>query len=117
MSSFVEHLLIGVHAGFGELGLAAFFWVAIELLSGQPANLRRARRVAVVGLLALLLSWVLGGYYYVVHYGPEVKPLIKKGPMPWAHGIIMETKEHVFLFLPFMAASLTVALYGLRDTL
>jgi hypothetical protein len=31
-----------------------------------------------------------------------VKPLIKEGPLPWAHKIVMETKEHVFIFLPFL---------------
>lgn len=114
---FFEHLLVGAHAGLGELGIAAFLWVAIELISSQPTNLRRARIVALLGTIFLVLSWVVGGFYYVVHYGPEVKPIIKLGPMPWTHGVVMETKEHVFLFLPFLAASVTIALYGLRDLL
>jgi len=32
----------------------------------------------------------------------DVKPLIKAGPQPWAHSIIMEAKEHIFLMLPFL---------------
>jgi len=38
----------------------------------------------------------------VEFYGSTVKPFIKEGPYPWAHKVVMETKEHVFLFLPFL---------------
>jgi len=50
----------------------------------------------------LFLSWFVGGYYYLNVYGADVKPLIKAGPQPWAHLVFTETKEHVFLFLPFI---------------
>jgi hypothetical protein len=55
-----------------------------------------------IGVVLLLLSWVAGGYYYLNAYGTNVKPLIKAGPQPWAHLVFTETKEHVFLFLPFL---------------
>lgn len=97
------HPLIGLHAVLGELGALAFLWVLVELLNPNESRLRRARLIALIGTLMLVGAWIVGGYYYVTIYGVEVKPLIKAGPTPWAHNVITETKEHVFLFLPFLA--------------
>ena len=94
--------LIGLHAGLGELGAIAFLWVLIEMMSPTPERVKRAKIVALIGVIALFLSWFVGGYYYVNTYGSEVKPIIKGGPQPWSHLIFTETKEHVFLFLPFL---------------
>jgi glycopeptide antibiotics resistance protein len=69
----------------------------------SPERIKRAKLVALIGVVFLFLSWFTGGYYYVNIYGNNVKPLIKEGPFPWAHSIVTETKEHVFLFLPFLA--------------
>jgi len=82
MSPYVEHLLVGAHAGLGELGILACFLVGLELWVTRPINLRRIQIVATIGALAFILSWLVGGYYYVVHYGVDVKPIIKSGPMP-----------------------------------
>ena len=54
---------------------------------------------ALIGTTSFVLSWLAGGYYYVTYYGKLVKPIIKSGLAPWAHNIIMETKEHIFLFI------------------
>ena len=96
--------LIGLHAGLGEFAALMFAWAFIALLSAGEANVRRARVAVLLGTLFLVAAWLGGGYYYVSIYGSEVKPFIKEGPMPWAHGVAMETKEHVFLFLPFLGA-------------
>ena len=29
--------------------------------------------------------------------------MIKAGPLPWSHSVITETKEHIFLMIPFLA--------------
>ena len=97
------NVLIGLHAGFGELGALAFLWVAIELINPTEGRIRRATMVALFGTVAFFLSWLTGGYYYLTDYQSVVKPLIKKGPYPWAHSVITETKEHVFMFLPFLS--------------
>lgn len=97
------HFLIGAHAAFGEIGAIGFLWVLIELLNPTTKRVGRAKIIASISVILLFLSWLIGGYYYVNTYGENVKPLIKEGPQPWAHGIFMETKEHVFLFLPFLA--------------
>ena len=94
--------LIGLHAWLGEFAALMFIWAFIELFSGGAANIGRARLAAFLGLLFLIGAWFAGGYYYVEFYGAQVKPYIKEGPLPWAHGVVMETKEHVFLFLPFL---------------
>ena len=97
------HLFIGTHAALGELGAIGFLWVLIELLNPTDKRIARARIIAAISVVLIFLSWFTGGYYYVNLYGPIVKPIINEGPRPWAHAIFMETKEHVFLFLPFLS--------------
>ncbi|OGG64359.1 hypothetical protein A3C94_00635 [Candidatus Kaiserbacteria bacterium RIFCSPHIGHO2_02_FULL_55_17] len=109
------HTLIALHAALGEAGALAFLWVLVELLNPSEARLRRARIAAFLGVLFLTASWVAGGFYYVTEYGAAVKPLIKSGPLPWAHSVITETKEHVFLFLPFLAILAWGLLTRFRD--
>lgn len=94
--------LIGVHAFLGEFAVFAFFWVFVELFNPSPKRIARIQTIAAVGVVLLLLSWIAGGFYYVTIYGTNVKPLIKAGPQPWAHNLFTETKEHVFLLLPFL---------------
>lgn len=97
------HFLIGIHAALGEAGALTFLWVMVEMLNPSESRLRRARIAALLGVLFLIGAWFFGGFYYITEYGAAVKPIIKSGPMPWAHEVITETKEHVFLFLPFLA--------------
>lgn len=113
----MQELLIGSHAFLGELGALMFLWVLVELFDPTPDRLRRARLISLLGTIFLITAWVVGGYYYVKFYGPLVKPVIKAGPMPWAHSIVIETKEHVFLFLPFLAILTTGLLHSLREQL
>lgn len=97
------HTLIGLHAALGEAGALLFLWVLVEMLNPNESRLRRARIASFLGILFLIGAWIVGGFYYVTEYSAVVKPLIKSGPLPWAHSVITETKEHVFLFLPFLA--------------
>jgi hypothetical protein len=98
----LESLLIGFHAAAGELAIFAFFWAFIELIDPTKQRIKRAKIAALMGVIMIFASWLAGGYYYVEFYGPDVKSIIKQGPMPLAHDVVMETKEHVFLFLPFL---------------
>lgn len=95
--------LIGVHAALGEIGSILFLWVFIEILNSTEKSINRAKKAALIGSILFLLSWVIGGYYYLTIYGPNVKPLIKESSISWAHSIVMETKEHVFLLLPLLS--------------
>lgn len=98
----ISHVLLGV------IGMMTAYVVWRELLRVQPhsTNLRRS---SLATLLTWLGAWLTGGYYYVVYYGANVKPVIKSGQYAWAHGVFMEWKEHIFLFLPFLALVLWLA--------
>ena len=108
--------LIGIHAALGEIGVFAFLWVFVEMLNPTTSRIKRAKIAALLGVIFILASWFIGGYSYVKNYGPNVKPLIKAGPFPAAHGIIMESKEHIFLFIPFLSF-LALALLYQKDIL
>lgn len=97
------NILIGLHAGLGEIGALASLWVLVELLNTSEASLRRARIAALIAVIFFVGSWFVGGFNYLNDYATVVKPLIKSGPLSWAHLVMTETKEHVFLFLPFLA--------------
>jgi hypothetical protein len=105
--------LIGLHAWLGEFAALMFVWAFIELYSGAVSNISRAKLAVLLGVVFLFGAWFAGGFYYVEFYGAGVKPLIKEGPLPWAHKVVMETKEHVFLFLPFLG----LLAYGLLQRL
>lgn len=109
MNIFLQNLLIW-HVLLGLLGIVLFTVVLVALLRAKP-NVITLKLSSILGLLSFLASWVLGGYYYVVHYGSAVKPIIKAGSYPWAHLVFMETKEHVFLFLPILAILVTLTIF------
>lgn len=96
-------LYILLHAGLGDFGSLLFLWVMVETINATDKGFVRAKTVSLIGLLLFVASWIVGGYYYVVTYGSAVKPVITASEFSWAHSIIMETKEHVFLFLPVLA--------------
>lgn len=91
-------VLVGLHLGFAILGIDGLLWLAGEVIA-NPTKRSRMHFAAWLGVIGLVLSWIIGGYYYVKFYGTLVKPEILKGAAPWAHGIAMEAKEHIFLFL------------------
>ena len=112
----MPHGLIGLHAFLGEFGIFAFLWLFVELLSPNAQRVRRAKIAAALGTLLLFAAWLIGGYYYVTYYGPEVKPIIKAGPQPVGHSVFMEVKEHIFLLLPVLSL-LTLGLLMHTDVL
>jgi hypothetical protein len=94
-------ILLG-HPTFGVLGILAAVWVFVETLNAREANAARLHAAAWCVAIFIVLSWILGGYWYVHYYAPE-KALILKGPWPWAHTLVMEAKEHLF-FIPLLLA-------------
>jgi hypothetical protein len=106
--------LILIHATIAELGLFAFLWVLVELLDPTEARINRAKIAAFFGVACLITAWFAGGFYYVEVYGSQIKPIIKGSDAKWVHSIVMEVKEHVFLFLPILA-TLTAALIHKYD--
>lgn len=108
MTPILETALI-LHVLFGLFGIFFFAAVGLSLLK-KKNDFRLLAMESFFGFLSIALAWISGGYYYVTHYGKQVKPVINAGPYPWAHSIFMEWKEHLFLFLPFLSFIVFVAL-------
>lgn len=114
MSTMTQLWLI-LHVFFG---LAGTLWYGATWLGIERRDIvtGRLHHYAGYGFLAIVLSWITGGLYYTDFYGKMVKPVILAGNYPWAHQFFTELKEHIFLFLPFLAlaATLTIWLMGER---
>ena len=108
MNISASDVILLAHAGFGVTGCLAALWVFIEALSAQPGNAARIRAAALVTALSMAAAWICGGYWYV-HFYPAEKALILGGPWPFAHNLVMETKEHLFLITGMLAFLLPVA--------
>src|SRR5579863_2515235 len=88
------------HSTTGVLGILSAVWVFVETLNAHEENARRIRTGAAIAAVCMILTWILGGYWYL-HFYPLDKALILKGPWPFAHTLFMETKEHLF-FIPLI---------------
>lgn len=86
----------------------------MHLLKKAP-NYLFVSRVAWTAVVFFFLSWVSAAYYYVTYYGSAVKPRLLAGNLPIAHTFFMETKEHIFLILPFLAISIALSVSYLRS--
>ena len=113
----MANLLVAMHAMTGILSIFAFLVVFVELLSPTKKVIKRIKIFALIGTILIFISWIIGGYYYLTYYGPDVKPAIKEGSNPWIHSVIMETKEHIFLFLPFLAILTTGIIFSYSNLL
>jgi len=103
-------VLIGIHLTFAIIGIDSLLWLLGEFVADTQSRARRVG-VATLGVAGFTASWITGGYYYVKFYGSLVKPAILNGSAPWAHTIVMEAKEHIFLFIiPLALVVLTLAL-------
>lgn len=101
------HYLLLFHIGMGELTGICFLCVAIDTFNRTDKGLVRAKVASALGAIAAFLSWLTGGYYYVTHYGAKVKPVIiaEASDLKWAHKVVIEFKEHIFLFIPVLAVA------------
>lgn len=109
MSGIISITLIS-HVILGLVGFMATYAILMALFKREP-SIKVLRVSSIVAFLSYLLSWFSGGYYYVLHYGSEVKPLVKGGDNPWAHAFFMEVKEHVFLLLPIITFMLLLVFF------
>ena len=106
-----KEIILMLHPTFGVLAILSSVWVFVEALNASSANIARLRTAGVLTAILMWLTYIVGGYWYVVFYGAD-KSIIKDGPWPIAHGFFMETKEHVFLMLLLMATFLPIVAYG-----
>ncbi len=83
------------------IGLALIVLPIVILLESK----RKSSLLKPLSLLTAALGWLLllpAGILYLIFY-PATKTLIKAGQWPWAHSIVMETKEHWGLMIPIIA--------------
>ena len=106
--------LLVTHVLAGVVAIGMHNVVIMHLFKHSP-NYSFVSRVAWSSFVLYLVSWSASAYYYVTYYGMSVKPRILAGDAPWAHTFFMETKEHIFLVLPFIALSIALATTYLRN--
>jgi uncharacterized membrane protein YwaF len=99
------------HVLFGVLSLVGALWVFVDTLSAREGNVTRIRAVSVAVAIALWFAYLIAGYWYIGFYAAD-KALILKGPWPWAHDFVMETKEHLVIMLLLLATYLPIAAQG-----
>jgi hypothetical protein len=95
-------IYLSIHVLIGVIGIAASYMTLMWLFK-RNIPIRSLKVSSIIAFVAYITAWITGGFYYVVYYGSNVKPGIKEGPTPWVHLVIMEVKEHIFLFLPVLA--------------
>jgi hypothetical protein len=109
------------HVLFGVLGTILAVALFMDLLNLNDGNLRRIQTMGLGVAALIVIAYLVGGYWYVVHYAPD-KALILGGTWPWAHKYFMEVKEHLFftmiilsLYLPIVTQRLRVQAGGLKN--
>jgi hypothetical protein len=88
------------HVVFGVLGILCGVAIFMDALNANERNLERIKKLSMAVAVFIILSYLIGGYWYVVFYGHD-RDIIKAGQWPWAHNYFMEVKEHLF-FIPLM---------------
>lgn len=106
-----NNVVLLIHPALGGLATLAALWVFVDTLNASEASRPRIKNISILCAVLIWLTYIIGGYWYVVHYAPE-KAIIKAGPWSFGHGIFMETKEHVFLMLLLLATYLPIAASG-----
>jgi len=109
--SLIYAITLIAHIVLGIIGAIASYAVVLFILK-KELNISKLKCASSTAFLGYVLSWFAGGYYYVQYYGDNVKPGIKEGAYPWAHLVVMEAKEHVFLILPFATLAVAIAIFA-----
>jgi hypothetical protein len=104
----LKDVILMSHATFGVFALLATVWMVVETFNGGVPAVRRAGMASVAVAALLWLAYLFGGYWYVNFYAPD-KALILGGPMPFAHNLVMETKEHLFFILLLLGSFVPIA--------
>jgi hypothetical protein len=103
------------HSLLGAMAASALIWLIVELGDSGRVSDARARTAAWLAAACVWAAWPFGGYEYLKVYGSRLKPVILQGNWPWVHEVLMEAKEHLFLFLPVVVATLALTLGSGQD--
>jgi hypothetical protein len=118
----MREFLLMIHPTTGVLAILAALWVFVEALNSSPVRSpasngasaqNRARLLWSSFLTAVLMiaTLIAGGYWYVVYYAAD-KAIILKGAWPFAHSLVMETKEHFFFATLILSILLPIVVYS-----
>jgi hypothetical protein len=102
----MSHVMIGV---LGILFTVALF---VDVLNANQGNIKRIKKLSLAAAVLIGLSFLIGGYWYVVYYGGD-RDIIKAGNWPWAHNYFMEVKEHLFFAMLLLSIYLPIAVHGI----
>ena len=110
-----KELMTIPHAVFGVLGILFAVWVAVEAANSSETNQHRLKLASIGTTLFLWLSYLIGGWWYVVYYGAAVsnsdRSIILAGPWKWSHSFFMEAKEHIFFMLILLSILLPIVTF------
>ena len=79
-----NNVILLIHPALGGLATLAALWVFVDTLNAKEASLSRIKNISILCAVLMWLTYFIGGYWYVVHYGAD-KAIIKSGPWPFAH--------------------------------
>ena len=102
--------------GFGHYITAFVVFIMLIMMVVESRRGRSAKRFRIYGIIIIIcciLTYILSGIWYVDYYGPD-KAIIKEGDMSWAHYVVTETKEHIFIPAIWLAGVL--GLFGVFTT-
>ena len=103
----MNEVILMAHVLFGVACLVTGAWLFVDVLHANETNLARIRRMSWGAAGFMWLAFLVGGYWYVTSYKVD-KAIILKGPWPFAHNIVMETKEHLVIMLLLVATYLPI---------
>jgi len=104
----MNELILMAHVFFGVACIVTTVWLFVDVLHADESNLNRIRKTSCAAAVFMWLSFLIGGYWYVVSYKVD-KAIILKGPWPFAHSFFMETKEHLVIILLLLATYIPIA--------
>ncbi len=107
----MNYFTLMTHAILGSLLGLAGVWFFVDVLNAKEENQGRIKTLSVIIAGLMWLTYILAGYFYVVHYSAD-KTLILKGPWPFAHDFFMESKEHIVMMLLLLATYLPIVAYN-----
>ena len=103
----MNEIILMAHVLFGVGCMTAAVWLFVDVLNAHEGNLARIRKLSWGAAFSMWVTFIVGGYWYVTSYKVD-KAIILKGPWPFAHNMIMETKEHLVIMLLLLVTYLPI---------
>ena len=82
MSPFGIQASVMVHVLFGVLGILLAVALLVYILNLNEKNIPRIRSLSLYTAVSIALSYIIGGWWYVVYYMPE-RDIIRAGAWKW----------------------------------